>query len=306
MIFYIHFLIRNLENYHRYLPVSKEDENWGLHILNAGYTHIENANSYPSTNHPTAYYFNWNAGRVLQEFQLIYITRGEGSFESAAAGKKHISAGDIILLFPGDRHSYKPDVNIGWDEYWIGFNGIIIENQIKNNFFSPKDPVFEIGLDQEILQLFTDIIDQTKVEKPGYQQLISGILLNLLGSIYSKQKQSYYPDNNEITQAVKQATLLFRNNITKQISPETVAAELGIGYSWFRKVFKNYTGIAPGQYLIQLRIEKAKQLLGISQKSVKEIAYELNFESGFYFSKLFKQKTGLSPQQFRNQTLKKH
>ncbi|MGV3509128.1 MAG: AraC family transcriptional regulator [Sphingobacteriaceae bacterium] len=295
-----------MENYHRYLPVSKEDESWGLHILNAGYTHIENANSYPSTNHPSPYYFNWNAGRVLQEFQLIYITRGEGSFESAAAGKKHISAGDIILLFPGDRHTYKPDVHTGWDEYWIGFDGNIIENQIKNSFFSAKEPVFKIGTDQEIIRLFVDIIHHTKDEKPGYQQLISGMLLHLLGSIYSKQKQSFYPENDEIAQIVTQATLLFRNNISKQISPETVAAELGIGYSWFRKVFKSYTGIAPGQYLIQLRIEQAKQQLGNSSKSVKEIAYELNFESGFYFSKLFKQKTGLSPQQFRNQLQKTH
>jgi AraC-like DNA-binding protein len=47
-----------------------------------------------------------------------------------------------------------------------------------------------------------------------------------------------------------------------------------------------------------LRIEKAKQLLAGTSKPVKEIAYELSFDSGLYFSKMFRQKTGLSPQLF--------
>ncbi|MEJ6979025.1 AraC family transcriptional regulator [Pedobacter sp. P351] len=290
-----------MENFYRYLPVSKEDEQWGLHILNTGYTHIENSTFYPSKKHPYPYFFNCNTGRVLQEYQLIYITRGEGFFESAAAGKKAIQAGDAILLFPGDRHSYKPNEKTGWDEYWIGFNGNIIDNQVSNRFFKPDDPVFRLGLQYEIIALFESIIEQTKQEKPAYQQIISGMLLHLLGSVYSRKKQSSLSEDNEVIHVVNKAMVLFRQNITEQISPEIVARQLGIGYSLFRKLFKNHTGLAPGQYLIQLRIEKAKQMLTGSSKPVKEIAYELSFDSGLYFSKVFRQKTGLSPQQFRKQ-----
>jgi AraC-like DNA-binding protein len=75
-----------------------------------------------------------------------------------------------------------------------------------------------------------------------------------------------------------------------------------VGYSWFRKIFKNYTGMAPGQYLIQLKIEKSKELLCDTSKSIKEIAYELKFDNNFYFSKQFKEKTGLTPAQFRKKS----
>ena len=71
----------------------------------------------------------------------------------------------------------------------------------------------------------------------------------------------------------------------------------------FRKVFKKYTGMAPGLYLIQLQIEKSKELLYDRGKSIKEIAYELNFDNNFYFSKLFKDKTGLTPAQFRKKNV---
>ncbi|MEJ7684533.1 MAG: helix-turn-helix transcriptional regulator [Segetibacter sp.] len=65
-------------------------------------------------------------------------------------------------------------------------------------------------------------------------------------------------------------------------------------------MFKSYTGIALGQYLIQLKIEKAKILLSNPSKTIKEIAYDLHFDSCFYFSRLFKEKTGFSPDTFRN------
>jgi AraC-like DNA-binding protein len=80
---------------------------------------------------------------------------------------------------------------------------------------------------------------------------------------------------------------------------EEVAKELCVSYAWFRKAFKTYTGIAPHQYLLQLKIEKAKMLLFNRSKSIKEIAFSLNFDSAFYFSKLFKEKVGVSPKEYR-------
>ena len=74
---------------------------------------------------------------------------------------------------------------------------------------------------------------------------------------------------------------------------------MNVGYSWFRKLFKNYTGLSPGQYYLQLKIEKAKELLCNSNSPIKKIAQELNFDSSFYFSRIFKDKTGLKPTEYR-------
>jgi len=99
---------------------------------------------------------------------------------------------------------------------------------------------------------------------------------------------------------IDRARMLFRSNINNPYSPEEAAKELNVGYSWFRKQFKNYTGLSPGQYYLQLKIEKAKELLTGSNMRIKEISGELNFDSILYFSKMFKGKTGFNPTDYRN------
>ena len=72
-----------------------------------------------------------------------------------------------------------------------------------------------------------------------------------------------------------------------------------MGYSSFRKLFKEYTGLAPTMYQHDLRLQRAKELLSTTDDSIKEIAYRLNFESPDYFSSKFKAKTGMKPSEFR-------
>jgi len=290
-------------NYYKYLPVSAADESWGLSVLNTGCTRIDAGSPYPYATHPAHHYFNWEKGRVLHEFQVIYITKGGGAFESKSGGKQNVTEGSVILLFPGERHRYKPNKKTGWDEYWVGFDGPIVQNLLNKKFFTRANPVIPVGYHEPLLHLFLEIIDKTKEEKAGYQPLIAGTVLHLLGTIYSLSQQDKFSGQN-VDAIVDKARLLFRSNIEQNISPVDVANELQISYSRFRKIFKEYTGLAPGQFQIQLKIHKAKELLSNSSKSVKEIAFELNFESNFYFSKLFKEKTGMTPVQFRNKNHK--
>ncbi|WP_205510584.1 helix-turn-helix domain-containing protein [Longitalea arenae] len=285
-------------NYYKYLPVSEEDESWGLSVLNTGCTHIVAGSSYPYATHPAHHYFNWEKGRVLHEFQVIYITQGGGIFESKSSGPQTITAGSVILLFPEERHRYKPDERTGWDEYWVGCNGPIVENLLHKKFFTPHHPVIPVGYHESLVHLFQEIIHTTREEKAGYQPLIAGTVLHLLGNIYSLSQQEKF-SGQDVEAIVDKARLLFRSNIDQNYSPVDVAHELQISYSRFRKIFKEYTGLAPGQFQIQLKIHKAKELLTTTTKSVKEIAFELNFESNFYFSKLFKEKTGVTPGEFR-------
>jgi AraC-like DNA-binding protein len=295
-----------MTNYCKYLPVNQDDEAWGLTILNAGYTHIPKSTVYPSKDHPSNYYFTWKNGRVLHEYQIIYITHGEGFFESEHGKLQPIKTGAIILLFPNERHRYKPNPETGWHEYWIGLKGPIIDNFIHNGFFNIQKPVLDIGLKENIFNLFLDLIEKTKSEKPGYQPLIAGAAVYLLGTIYSELMQASFLGESHIELIIDKARFLLRDHMNQHTTPEDIAKELQVGYSWFRKTFKQYTGMAPNQYLIQLKIQQSKELLLIPENSVKSVAYRLNFESVPYFSKLFKIKTGLSPQDYRNIGLKKY
>ena len=288
-----------MNNWYKYLPTSSGDESWGLYVLNAGYSRINETEIYPSPNHPAHHYFSWNEGRVLNGYHMVYITKGGGVFESASCKQRTINEGTILLLFPNEWHRYKPDETTGWDEYWVGFKGSVIDHIISQQFFFKQHPVLAIGLHERIMQLFTEIIEQTREEKTGYQPLVSGVVLHLLGVIYSlTRRQNYSPE--ETTEAlINKARIFLRANIDQVITMENVAENLNVSYAWFRKTFKAYTGIAPQQYLIQLRIEKAKIYLADFSLSIKEIAFRLNFESISYFSRLFKEKAGVSPDVYR-------
>lgn len=289
-------------NYYKYLPLSEEDEKWGLSVLNAGCTRINMHEQYPYIHHPKHHYFDWNSGRILNEYQAIYIAKGVGFFESKRVKRTRVEAGSVIILFPGEWHRFKPDENIGWDEYWVGFQGEIADNLIRNKFFTCENALINIGIKEEIVGLMVQIIDHSREEKAGYQPLVSGVLLHLLGYIHTLLKHNIFKEENIIELTVNKARILLRQKIDEDVAMEDVAKELNVSYSWLRKMFKTYTGMAPGQYLIQLKIERAKMLLSNPSKSIKEIAYELHFDSCFYFSKLFKEKTGLSPNTFRKRT----
>jgi AraC-like DNA-binding protein len=290
-----------MNNFYKYLPVSKEDESWGLTVLNTGRTRIEVACDYPYKNHPSHHNFNWKSWRRLEEYQVIYITNGQGIFESENFPQAKVKAGTMIILFPNEKHRYKPDSNTGWDEYWVGIKGAIIDNLLSAGYLSPTNPCHYIGFNDGVISLYNLIIEKTKEERSGYQPFVSGIVLHLIGNCHSIIKQSIV-ENSEEQVVIDRARLLFRSNIKNSYSPEQAAKELNVGYSWFRKRFKSYTGLSPGQYYLQLKIEKAKDFLTNSNMRIKEISIELNFDSTLYFSKIFKEKTGFTPTDYRSRT----
>ena len=288
----------HMPNFYKYLPVSAEDEGWGLQLLHAGYHEYKPGKEYPDADHPLHHRFDWENGRILQEYSLVYITAGKGTYYSKKTGGIPTESGSVIVVFPNEKHTYRPDPNTGWTEYWIGFNGPNMHSLVDNNFFNPAKPVFNIGYNETMINLFIQVIEAIKTEKPGYQPLVCGAAMYMLGQLHSSAKQQLFSVGDE-ENIVSHARLIIRSSLETGISPQDIADQLKISYSRFRKLFKEYTGIAPVQYQIQLKIEKAKEELVNTSKSIKEIAFDLSFESSQYFSKLFREKTNLTPVEFR-------
>ena len=106
-----------------YLIPNKVDELYGCTVSTAGMQTIAPDSDYPSADHPVGYMFNPSRGRVLREYQLLYIVNGKGVF-SNAGGNHEVMKGSVILLRPGEWHTYKPVREIGWTEYFIGCNDV--------------------------------------------------------------------------------------------------------------------------------------------------------------------------------------
>lgn len=288
-----------LKNNLLYLSIGGNDEDWGIVVTTVGCQSIPPRTHYPPTQHPDTHIFTPEKGRIINEYQLVYITNGSGWFSSQHQNKKQkVTAGTMILLFPGEWHSYAPDLASGWDEYWVGFRGMHIDNRVKKGFFTLKEPLHSIGLNSSIVGLYEDIIRIAQKEKAGYQQMISSIVLSILGTVYYKNKNEQYSDSY-IVDKINEARNIIKDNTENTISQEEIAKKLGLGYSWYRRMFKEYTGVSPAQYHLQQKLMKAKELLTTTNQNITEIAYELHFENVCQFSTFFKKKEGITPSEFR-------
>ncbi len=288
---------------YKYLTVSEEDKRWGIYLTGAGRITVDKFTEYPLIDDPSHHYFHWSVGRRLSEYQVLYITRGKGTFESEVTGTLKINAGDIFILFPNIWHRFKPDNDTGWDEYWVEFDGELIKHYRNENFLNPQNPVLSIGIEAEVAANYLKIISLIENEKPGFQYTASGVLIQILGQIFALKKYNSF-DGKIIEDHIRKAKLVIMENIQFPISQEEIAKNIGMGYSLYRKKFKEYTGVSPAQYQIQLRINRAKDLLITTQKPIKEIAHNIGIESYDYFSRIFKQKTGYTPSEFRNKNMR--
>lgn len=280
----------------RYLVVTPRDRQWGLYVTAAGVQYIPPGAHFRAAGHSTAHDYLWQHGRVLHEYALVCVIRGEGEFESKPTGKLAVHAGSVILLFPDVWHRYRPIVELGWDSCWVTFAGDWVDRWRQQGFITPEAPVLETGGSELVLRPFTSLLDRVRSQPLGRQQLATADLLAIVaGSFNAHQRQH---TNSRIHEAVLQAKAAMESSEHLGTVAE-LAEEVGLSRSHFHQVFKQCVGVSPYQYHLQLRINRAKELLRGSALSVKQAAAILKFSSVFQFSRMFKKKTGLSPSRYR-------
>jgi AraC-like DNA-binding protein len=254
---------------------------------------------YPTRGHADGYYFNIEKGRILNEYQLLYNPEGEGIFESAHCKKTIIKPGDMFLLFPGEWHTYHPNPHTGWKSYWIGFKGRNMDDRVKAGFLSPEKPIYHIGYSSDIEHLYRTAYEVAIEEAAYSQQAMAGIVNHLIGLMYSLERNMELSKNQQQVDMISKARLMIRESLESDLTIQHIAEDLGVSYSNFRKLFKEYTGLSPATYQQELRLLRAKEMLTTTDYSIKEIAYRLNFESPDYFSAKFKAKMGFKPSEIK-------
>jgi AraC-like DNA-binding protein len=289
-----------MKNYFKYLNITPLEDKWGFYVTTVGHSKIVPNQNYPNNEaHPQNHNFNWNKGRILNGYYVVFITKGRGVFESAKTEPTTIEAGTCFFLYPGIWHRYKPDLASGWEEYWVGFNGDFPDKLMNQDFFQPERPFIKVGMNHELLHLFLSLLDTVGKSNHGYPQVITGITLQILGVLNSVSL--YDPiANDSIGMLIAKAKFLIQESLEKPIDLNLLVKELPMGYSRFRKAFKNITGESPNQYHLNLRLNRAKDLLLTTNLNINEVAYQTGFESVFYFSKLFKKKNSISPKYYRS------
>jgi len=135
--------------------------------------------------------------------------------------------------------------------------------------------------------------------KPVNAEELAALLTRLEAVLLAREK-TVVP-NREISaeQIVQKIMIYLRENYSEQIDFASVAEAHAISAPYLSRLFHEYAGISPSQYLTGYRMEQAKKLLRDSRLSIGEIAARVGYPDPFHFSKVFKNKVGVSPSQFR-------
>lgn len=292
-------MVKNDPSLYKYLPISQSDKDWGLWVTGCGFASIQKNEAYPPPGHPSSYQIQWESGRRLQEFQILYIVKGKGAFESEHSPLCEVKEGTLLFLFPGVWHRYKPNSQVGWDEYWVGFNGDIAQKILANKFISPLQSTLYIGHDEDVLEKFIKLNLHLKEEPIGFHQLASAEVFGILAKVQSIEKNKS-AGGTHIEDKINKAKILIMQECEKNLDVQEIAQSVNMGYEHFRRSFKVITGLAPYQYHLEHKINRAKELLLMTNMSIKLISDRLCFENQYYFSRIFKSKTGYPPTTWKN------
>jgi AraC-like DNA-binding protein len=287
-------------NYFDYFPVAPKLRAWGVYSTSFGTVRVPAGATYPPARHPGSHHFGWDQGRKLSEYQILYIHKGQGIFESAGMKPKAVTGRTAFILFPGIWHRYRPDPGTGWTESWIEINGTYIDELKQAGIIDPKHPIYKTHSGAEIEHLFEAAAALARIKPPGFTVRIGLLAVEILALLrWSSHSRRATP--RRMDQVISESQALLAGDLAGKLSLEQIARQLGVGYSYFRRMFKAQTGLSPKQYQIEIRHHRAKNLLLNTSLTVKEISQNLGYSSPFHLSQEFARITGLAPDQWRRQ-----
>lgn len=161
--------------------------------------------------------------------------------------------------------------------------------------FSEENRLIKIVNNVRIMRVVQRIVNELELKSQYYQYLVVMYYAELLILIYRYMDESYLPICTN--DSLKKAIAYIRLNYQSEITMNDVAEYAGISERYLRRLFSQYLYLSPLDYLNQMRINRAIELLRNTEMSVKEICYLCGFQSPQYFSRVFKQQMGISPRE---------
>ena len=242
-------------------------------------------------------------GPAIHDYFLIHtVFGGAGIFE--LAGKQyHCSEGDTFVIFPGVVFRYEPSVDTPWHYSWVAFTGEKAAVLLEEFGITPEHPVVTSTDVAKIQSLYRRLRHGLNTDHaPGLIDLeASGLLRLFLYELGLANREFMPKEENPLSEQERQLDQAIRwlfLQYTQSITIDQLAKSLGYHRTHLSRIFKQRTGQSPAQYLMKIRMEKAKELLGRSL-TITEVAASVGYSDPLYFSRQFRKWTGESPTDYR-------
>ena len=226
-------------------------------------------------------------------FIIEYIVSGHGYLEINNE-KYKLNPGDAYIIHPGDFCAYYSDDKEPYKKYWVNFvAGFFFTELFKE--YNINDRVIRnmdlSGFFDELFKLEELYISNDELYIPA-----SKLIFNVLMEIALHQENDVTSPNIELAHKIR---VFLYKSISTRITIDDIAKKFYRSKNDINRQFKNKYNMTPHNYLLNLRIDKAKNLLVNSKQTLAEIANFLCFSSEFHFSNSFKKNVGISPSEFR-------
>ncbi len=294
-------------NYFYYLPISRYNIVWELYLTGIGLCNSLPHMPYPPRGHPELYDFNWDKGRVLPEYQVITISQGEGTFESTQTGICPIKAGQVLLLFPGVWHRYRPSDRTGWCEHWLSWNGEYLYRLTRRGLMSPRRPILDLS-DQlnPVLKVHNRLLETVSGQSAENSHVLAAWALELLSLVLEADDRTERKLEHEHTYPhgikdpiVGEAVKYIWSHSYRDLSVTDLVRHLPATRRTLERKFKQELGHSIGTEIKRCRIERARHLLEQTRLPIEHIALAAGFSGADRMGKVFQQEAQTTPGGYR-------
>ena len=232
-----------------------------------------------------------------RDYQLLFVASGWAQF-GYQSPERRLPEGNIFLYRPLEPQAYCYPVAGHPDIYWMHFTGSEAGAYVQRLTPGAQGMGQQVGIREEYARLFERIIRELQLGREGYEALCSAYaqeLFVLMAREAGGPAGMLATRNRQIEAVIEQ----MHEELAEERTVEDYARECHMGVCWFIRCFREYTGCPPRQYLIRLRMHRARELLAYSSYNISEIARLVGYDNPLYFSRIFSRQVGCSPSEYR-------
>ena len=229
------------------------------------------------------------------DYQLVYLAEGKGLFRLNGRFEE-VRKGSLLVYRPGDEVRYELKAADAPELFWLGFTGKRVR-PVLETYRLHRDLLHSVGYSAEAVRLFRQVLAELQFKRPFFRECSEALLGELL-ALFGRRLAEGRTAGRAGGAILKTAEHMLQN-YGRPLTVEDLAAIAGLSRHRYLHAFKEALGSSPIDYLIRLRIDKAKELLLGSDLRVAEIAELVGYDNPLYLSRLFRKRTGFSPLAWR-------
>lgn len=234
------------------------------------------------------------SGRI--DFHLLYIAEG-ACFVTTDGKTERANAGSAIVYLPGQRQEYQFLKMFPSKSYYLHFTGSACFELLSELGLTHKN-VYHAKKSMTVAALFDSLIEEFHLKQPHFERACEGLLISLLTAVSRNVKESA-SDKFDVKKQMHAICKHIYANCKTPLSVADYAKQCNLSESRFSHLFREIIGVSPKHYILNARIEIAKELLKSTDLSIADVCRQTGFPDQNYFSRVFKKITHLSPSAYR-------